>query len=161
VLGGTDPGGRRCRRGLPAAGRGRGRRPRAGAGGTHGGAGPGAATQLVPAAAGGRRPPRAGSVPGGLARPPLPGRRAGGAGSPWVHSRDRVTHMANVIDIGGIGAVYSRRLREAGVATTEALLAEGATPRGRKELADKTGIAPGRILHWVNRADLFRIPGVG
>jgi predicted flap endonuclease-1-like 5' DNA nuclease len=69
--------------------------------------------------------------------------------------------MANVIDIEGIGAAYARRLREAGVATTEALLAEGATPKGRKALAEKTGIAATRILHWVNRADLFRVPGVG
>jgi predicted flap endonuclease-1-like 5' DNA nuclease len=69
--------------------------------------------------------------------------------------------MANVIDIEGIGAVYAHRLKDVGVATTEALLAEGATPRGRKELAEKTGIAPGRILDWVNRADLFRVPGVG
>jgi predicted flap endonuclease-1-like 5' DNA nuclease len=68
--------------------------------------------------------------------------------------------MANLIDIEGIGAVYARRLKEAGVASTEALLAEGATPKGRKGLAERTGIAPGRILHWVNRADLFRIPGV-
>jgi predicted flap endonuclease-1-like 5' DNA nuclease len=69
--------------------------------------------------------------------------------------------MANVIDIEGIGEVYAHRLKEAGVATTEALLAEGATPKGRQGLAEKTGIAPGHILHWVNRADLFRVPGVG
>jgi predicted flap endonuclease-1-like 5' DNA nuclease len=69
--------------------------------------------------------------------------------------------MANVIDIEGIGEVYAGRLKEAGVATTEALLAEGATARGRQGLAERTGIAPGRMLHWVNRADLFRVPGVG
>jgi predicted flap endonuclease-1-like 5' DNA nuclease len=69
--------------------------------------------------------------------------------------------MTNVIDIEGIGKVYSQRLHEAGVATTEALLTEGATPRGRKELAQRTGISDHLILKWVNRADLFRIRGVG
>jgi predicted flap endonuclease-1-like 5' DNA nuclease len=68
--------------------------------------------------------------------------------------------MTTVIDIEGIGEVYARRLREAGVATTEELLAKGATPKGRKELADKTKISHTRILRWVNRADLFRVKGV-
>jgi predicted flap endonuclease-1-like 5' DNA nuclease len=69
--------------------------------------------------------------------------------------------MANVIDIEGIGEVYSRKLHEAGIPTTETLLAEGATPKGRKALAEKTGIADRLILKWVNRADLFRVKGVG
>ena len=69
--------------------------------------------------------------------------------------------MANVIDIEGIGEVYAQKLRDKGVGTTEALLGEGATPHGRKELADKTGISDRLILKWVNRADLFRIKGIG
>ena len=69
--------------------------------------------------------------------------------------------MASVIDIEGIGEVYAKKLHEAGVATTEGLLAEGATPGGRKALAEKTGIGDRLILKWVNRADLFRIKGVG
>jgi predicted flap endonuclease-1-like 5' DNA nuclease len=68
--------------------------------------------------------------------------------------------MSNVIEIEGIGEVYSRRLHDAGVGTTDALLSEGATPQGRDALASKTGIARKRILRWVNRADLFRIHGV-
>jgi predicted flap endonuclease-1-like 5' DNA nuclease len=69
--------------------------------------------------------------------------------------------MSNVIDIEGIGKVYSQKLHEAGLASTEALLTEGATPHGRKAIADKTGIADKLILKWFNRADLFRIKGVG
>ena len=68
--------------------------------------------------------------------------------------------MTTVIDIEGIGEVYARRLRDAGVATTEELLKKGATPKGRKELATKTKISHTRILRWVNRADLFRVKGV-
>jgi predicted flap endonuclease-1-like 5' DNA nuclease len=69
--------------------------------------------------------------------------------------------MATVIDIEGIGEVYARKLHEKGVATTEALLEQGATPKGRKHLAEKTGIGERRILKWVNRADLFRVKGIG
>jgi predicted flap endonuclease-1-like 5' DNA nuclease len=69
--------------------------------------------------------------------------------------------MASVIDIEGIGKVYSQRLHEVGVATTEALLAEGATPHGRKALAERAKIADRLILKWVNRADLFRVKGIG
>jgi predicted flap endonuclease-1-like 5' DNA nuclease len=69
--------------------------------------------------------------------------------------------MHSVIDIEGVGEVYSRKLHEAGVATTEALLEKGATPEGRTILAESTGIGHRRILKWVNRADLFRVKGVG
>lgn len=69
--------------------------------------------------------------------------------------------MANVIDIEGIGEVYAHKLREKGVATTEVLLEQGATPHGRKELAEETGISDWLILKWVNRADLFRVKGIG
>jgi predicted flap endonuclease-1-like 5' DNA nuclease len=69
--------------------------------------------------------------------------------------------MPNVIHIEGIGEVYAQKLLEAGVPTTEALLEAGATPQGREELSEKTGIGHGLILKWVNRADLFRIKGVG
>ena len=69
--------------------------------------------------------------------------------------------MPNVIDIEGIGRVYSQKLHDAGIATTEALLEKGATPQARKSLSEKTGIGHKLILKWVNRADLFRLKGVG
>lgn len=69
--------------------------------------------------------------------------------------------MAKLEAIEGIGAVYAEKLRAVGVGSTEALLQAGATPGGRKDLAEKTGISPERILDWVNRADLMRVKGVG
>ena len=69
--------------------------------------------------------------------------------------------MSSVIDIEGIGEIYARKLHEAGVATMEELLQQGATPAGRKELVQKTGIGDRLILKWVNRADLFRVKGIG
>ena len=68
--------------------------------------------------------------------------------------------MSSVIDIEGVGEVYARKLHEAGITTTAELLEQGATPGGRKELVQKTGIGDRLILKWVNRADLFRVKGI-
>ncbi len=69
--------------------------------------------------------------------------------------------MAKIIDVEGIGPIYTQRLSAIGVKTTNKLLKQGATPKGREELAQKTGISSNLILEWVNHADLFRIKGVG
>lgn len=69
--------------------------------------------------------------------------------------------MASIDAIEGIGHKYATKLRKARVRTTEALLKLGATKRGRKQLAEATGIPERQILEWVNRADLMRIKGVG
>ena len=69
--------------------------------------------------------------------------------------------MARLEIVEGIGPVYAEKLRAAGVRSVNALLQAGATPKGRKELAEKTGIGDERILDWVNRADLMRITGIG
>jgi predicted flap endonuclease-1-like 5' DNA nuclease len=69
--------------------------------------------------------------------------------------------MAKIMAIEGVGEVYAQKLQEAGIRTTQALLEKGASPQGRKEIAEKTGITGTLILEWVNHADLFRIKGVG
>ena len=69
--------------------------------------------------------------------------------------------MAKIETIEGIGEKFAQKLREMGVATVEALLEKGATPKGRQEIVDKTGISDKLVLKWVNHADLFRINGVG
>jgi predicted flap endonuclease-1-like 5' DNA nuclease len=69
--------------------------------------------------------------------------------------------MTAIIEIEGIGEAYAAKLKAAGVGTVEALLEVGASPKGRKELAEKTGISPDLILKWVNRADLYRLKGIG
>ncbi len=68
--------------------------------------------------------------------------------------------MAKIIDIEGIGPVYTEKLVKAGIRTVEALLSAGATPRGREELSRKSSIDKTYILEWVNHADLYRIKGV-
>jgi predicted flap endonuclease-1-like 5' DNA nuclease len=67
----------------------------------------------------------------------------------------------NIIEIEGIGKGYAAKLDKAGIRTTEALLNKGASAKGRKEIAEETGIDATLILAWVNHADLFRIKGIG
>ena len=69
--------------------------------------------------------------------------------------------MARIDDIEGIGPVFAAKLVEVGVKTVEALLKAGATPKGRVDLAEKSGIDKGKILEWVILADLYRIKGIG
>lgn len=67
----------------------------------------------------------------------------------------------NIKEIEGIGPVYAEKLTAAGVKTVEGLLKSGASKAGRKKLATDSGIDEGKILEWVNMADLFRIKGIG
>jgi len=69
--------------------------------------------------------------------------------------------MASIADIEGIGPAYAEKLKAAGVKTVEGLLEKGASRKGRKDMAEKTGISEKLILEWVNLADLFRIKGIG
>ena len=66
-----------------------------------------------------------------------------------------------IMDIEGIGPVYAAKLREVGIRTTNKLLKKGATPEGRKEIAETSGIGHELILEWVNLADLYRVKGIG
>lgn len=68
--------------------------------------------------------------------------------------------MAKIIDIEGIGPVFTQKLTAIGITTTNKLLKQGATPKGRDDLAQETGISGDLILEWVNLCDLFRIKGV-
>ncbi|WP_194775574.1 DUF4332 domain-containing protein [Pararhodonellum marinum] len=69
--------------------------------------------------------------------------------------------MAKTITmIEGIGPVFKEKLSLAGVKSVNGLLTKGASRKGRKEIAEASGLDEGRILDWVNMADLFRIKGV-
>lgn len=64
-------------------------------------------------------------------------------------------------DIEGIGTSYQQKLAKAGIRSTDALLKQGGTPKGRAELEAASGISSKLLLEWVNHADLYRIKGVG
>jgi predicted flap endonuclease-1-like 5' DNA nuclease len=69
--------------------------------------------------------------------------------------------MTAIIAIEGIGDVYAKKLRSIGIKNVESLLIKGASKRGRDEIAREAGIDEQRVLAWVNRADLYRIKGIG
>jgi len=66
-----------------------------------------------------------------------------------------------IIDIQGIGPVYAEKLIGIGIETVDQLLEKGADPKGRAAIEEATGIDHGRVLTWVNHADLFRVKGIG
>lgn len=68
--------------------------------------------------------------------------------------------MAKLESIEGIGDKYAATLREAGVKTTNALLKQGSTPKGRQKIEQDTDISGKLILEWVNHCDLCRVKGV-
>lgn len=68
--------------------------------------------------------------------------------------------MAKLTDIQGISDTYAGKLESMGITSVEQLLEEGATPSGRKQIAEKTGIAASHIQRWINYSDLFRIKGI-
>ncbi len=69
--------------------------------------------------------------------------------------------MAKITTVEGIGPVNAQKLKDAGIATTNALLKAGASANGRQEIGQKTGISAANILEWVNHVDLMRVRGVG
>jgi hypothetical protein len=65
-----------------------------------------------------------------------------------------------ITDIEGIDGETVVLLKTAGVRSTGALLEKARTPRGRKVLAQKTGISEKQLLGWANMADRMRVKGV-
>ena len=64
-------------------------------------------------------------------------------------------------EIEGIGETYAPKLQAVGIKTVADLLERGKNPKGRKELAEATGISGKLILKWVDMSDLFRVKGIG
>jgi predicted flap endonuclease-1-like 5' DNA nuclease len=75
--------------------------------------------------------------------------------------KETMDRGSKITEIEGIGPVNAAKLNSVGIYTTSDLLEAGATPLGRQELAEKTGISDKLILEWVNMSDLFRIKGIG
>jgi predicted flap endonuclease-1-like 5' DNA nuclease len=75
--------------------------------------------------------------------------------------RERRESMTRLNEIEGVGEVYSHKLHDAGIDSTEELLESCATPKTRRMIAERAGISEAMLLKWLNNADLFRIKGIG
>jgi hypothetical protein len=63
-------------------------------------------------------------------------------------------------DIDGIDRNVATALKSAGVRSSKSLLDAAATARGRKELAERTGLSERQLLQWANVAHFMSIRGV-
>jgi predicted flap endonuclease-1-like 5' DNA nuclease len=69
--------------------------------------------------------------------------------------------MASIAAIRAIRHREATKLRKARVRTTDALLQQAATRKGRAEVSERTGVATTDLLRWAHQADLMRIKGIG
>ncbi len=83
------------------------------------------------------------------------------AGSLVFCLQSQAAEKGKLTSIQGIAAATEAKLKTAGVNSTDELLKKGASPKGREELAAKSGIGAAQILKFVNYADLMRIKGIG
>ena len=65
-----------------------------------------------------------------------------------------------ITDIDGIDGEAAAVLKSVGIRSTERLLEEARTVKGRKMLAMKTGFDEKLLLFWANVADRMRIKGI-
>ena len=65
-----------------------------------------------------------------------------------------------ITDIEGIDGEVAATLRSVGIRSTARLLEKARDVKGRKELAEKTGLNEKQLLCWANGADRMRIKGV-
>jgi hypothetical protein len=65
-----------------------------------------------------------------------------------------------ITDIEGIEGEKAAILKSVRIRTTERLLEAARTVKGRKALAEKTGLGEKQLLCWANGADRMRIPGI-
>ena len=66
-----------------------------------------------------------------------------------------------IADIAAIEPEDIASLKKAGIRTTAKLLETAKDAKGRRKLAEKTGLPEKNILCWANLSDRMRIKGVG
>jgi predicted flap endonuclease-1-like 5' DNA nuclease len=66
-----------------------------------------------------------------------------------------------IADLSAVDQDSVAILKKAGIRTTARLLDCAKDAKGRKQLAEKTGIPEKNILRWTNLSDKMRIRGVG
>lgn len=69
--------------------------------------------------------------------------------------------MASISSIRSIGHRDATKLRKSKVRTTESLLEQASTRKGRAEVSQRTGISTADLLKWAQQADMMRVGGIG
>jgi predicted flap endonuclease-1-like 5' DNA nuclease len=67
----------------------------------------------------------------------------------------------SITQIEGLDEEEIKALKALGLRTTDRLLEAAKTPRGRRDLSEKTQIDPKRLLDCANACDHLRIKGMG
>lgn len=66
-----------------------------------------------------------------------------------------------IAELDRIAPEYVRKFEEAGITTTEHLLAQAPDPKSRAQLAVRTGIGEKYLTRWLAMADLMQLKGIG
>ncbi|MDK1018826.1 MAG: DUF4332 domain-containing protein [Actinomycetota bacterium] len=69
--------------------------------------------------------------------------------------------MASISSIRSISHRHATKLRKSKVRTTESLLEQASTRKGRSGVSERTGIPTADLLRWAHQADLMRVRGIG
>ena len=80
---------------------------------------------------------------------------------PPPQTKEAQEPMAKLTTIEGIGVQAERKLKKAGVGSTDGLLKICGDKKGRREIAGAAKIDEKKLLKFVNHADLMRIKGIG
>jgi predicted flap endonuclease-1-like 5' DNA nuclease len=82
-------------------------------------------------------------------------------GAATAESDTATAPRGDLLEIEGIGDHYLSKLNAVNLHWQAELLEQGASKKGRAEIAEKSGISESLILRWVNHIDLIRIHGIG
>jgi predicted flap endonuclease-1-like 5' DNA nuclease len=66
-----------------------------------------------------------------------------------------------ISEIEGIGPVYTEKLGQVGITTTDHLLTLCASAKGRADISEKSGLSTSQLLTWADMADMMRLNGIG
>ena len=69
--------------------------------------------------------------------------------------------MASISAIRSISHRNATKMRKSGVRTTDSLLEQASSRRGRSVVSERTGIPSADLLKWAQQADLMRVGGIG
>lgn len=80
---------------------------------------------------------------------------------PKLANKEETTMSYSIAEIDPLQPGIAIRLRSFGIRTTDKLLEAAKDPKGRKTLAERTGLSPQCLLRAANFADKMRIKGIG